>query len=153
MPLGNPQESMQGAGWEGEGTRGHVSIPRNHFVGSFVTPFPSCPKPSSDSYLCLIAASSSSLVMCPWLVNGGQHPLPGELGLSLSNLRLLQGWASFSAVPWRWEKRALEKRAGLRAPAGVTSLPHELHGQSEPPSLLFPGQEPWALHPPNSRRV
>lgn len=53
-----------------------------------------------QTQLCLIA-SSSSLVMCPWLVNGGQHPLPGELGLSPSSPRLLQGWSPFSAAPRR----------------------------------------------------
>lgn len=88
------------AGMKGGGTQGLVLIPRNNCVGRFVTPFPSCAKPSSDSFLCLIAPSSV-------LVNGGPHLLPRELGLSPGSPRLLQGWSRFSAGPWRWETLSL----------------------------------------------
>lgn len=52
---------------KGGGTQGLVSISRNNFVGCFVTPFPSCDNPALIP-TSASSTSSSSLVMCPWLV-------------------------------------------------------------------------------------
>lgn len=164
MLLGNPQRPCRHAGMEGGGTQGHISIPRNHFnqsISCFVTPFPSCSKPSSDSYLCLVG-SSSSLVMCPWLVNGGPHPLPVELGLSPDSPKLPQGWAPFSAVPWRWETLGLGEERLTRGSLG-SNIPFPGAARAVgAPSSLFPlsralgttsAVQSHCTDPPNSRRV
>lgn len=76
--------SMQGGGMQGS-----TSIPRWHFVGYFVTPFSSCPKPISDPSVYTITPSSS-MVTCPWQVSTEPRTLCEELGLSPGSPRLLQ---------------------------------------------------------------
>lgn len=70
-------ETMQACRDGGRGDAGTHFNTENHFnqsIGCFVTPFPSCPKPSSDSYLCLVAEVQPTLP----LLLPGYVPVAGE---------------------------------------------------------------------------